>query len=94
VTSTVGRALVAAERAASDAVVRVVDRPEVANAIFDAGSLAMSALAQVNRVRNGVWHWVSLPSHRDVKLLSVQLARLDVALAEVQQRLDEMSDRA
>jgi hypothetical protein len=53
---------------------------------------AGSARAKGERVRSGAVHLLWLPSHGDVKRLTVDVARLQQAVEEITHRLDERID--
>jgi hypothetical protein len=79
-----------AERVFAAAVVDLVDTPVVAGALLDVGKLGATGLRGLDDLRGAAVHLLSLPSHRDVRGLSAQLAQLKTALAEVEARLDDL----
>jgi hypothetical protein len=84
-----------AERVFAAAVVDLVDTPMVAGALLDVGKLGATGLRGLDDLRGAAVHLLSLPSHRDVRSLSAQVAQLKTALAEVEARLEDLQlDRA
>ncbi|MGK2237461.1 MAG: hypothetical protein ACI9JD_000004 [Rhodococcus sp. (in: high G+C Gram-positive bacteria)] len=68
-------------------VVKMVDNPFVAKAMFDLGSAGRAGMRRIDGARGALVHLLALPSHRDVRKLDAHLARLDVALAEFEAQL-------
>jgi hypothetical protein len=83
-------AFVSAERWVANAVVELVDTPAVAGALLDAGKLGAVGARTIDDLRSGVVHLLSLPSHRDLRALSAEVARLRTQLTEVTAQLEDM----
>ena len=79
-----------AERAFSAQVVEWIDTPAVAEALLEAGRFGARALRGLDDVRSSAVHLLFLPSQRDIRMLSAQVARLSTALAEVEAQLDDL----
>jgi hypothetical protein len=83
-------AVVALEQAVAETVVKTVDKPAVANVIFDLGKLGRAGLGKVDEVRGALVHVLALPSHRDIRQLDARMAWLGVAVAELEAQLEDM----
>jgi hypothetical protein len=78
------------ERVVAVAVADAVDTPVIADAVLDAGKLGAAGLRRIDDLRSTAVHLLSLPSHRDVRALAAEIARLQTALAEVQAQLEDV----
>jgi hypothetical protein len=78
------------ERAFAETVVEWVDSPVIAEAFFEAGKVGVIGQRRLGELRSSAVHVLSLPSHRDVRMLSAQVARLQTALAEVEAQLEDL----
>jgi hypothetical protein len=80
------------ERLTAQVIVRVVDDPVVAEVLFRAGRFGALGLKRIAKVRGGLVHAFALPSERDVRSLSGEIATLRSALAEVEAKLAEAKE--
>jgi hypothetical protein len=78
------------DKQVSETILRVVNTPEVAEALLVAGRLGRIGLGRVGDLRGGVVHVLSLPSHQDIQQLAHRMAALDGALAEVEAQIEEL----
>jgi hypothetical protein len=84
------RALARAERAVGGPVERAVDSREGARLLLLLSMPARIARQAVEALGDATIHAVNLPTHRDVQLLSADLARLRRAVEDVRAELGEM----
>lgn len=84
------KTVVALEQAVAETVVKTVDKPAVANAIFDLARIGRRGLDKVDQARGALVHVLAMPSHRDIRQLDARIAWLGVALAEVEAQLDDL----
>ena len=78
------------ERNIAETVVEWIDNPVIAEALLEVGKVGAVGLRRLGELRGSAVHVLSLPSHRDVRMLSGQVARLQTALAEVEAQLEDM----
>jgi hypothetical protein len=84
-------------RTAFDQVERLVGRPlerlagapETSYVTMALGRTWMFGMRRLEDLRSTLVHVWALPSHRDVRLLSTQVARLQRGIEEIEQRLDD-----
>lgn len=84
-------------RAAFDQVERLVGQPleclsatpESSYVLMAAGRIWVFGLRRIEDVRDTLVHLLALPSHRDVRRLAGQVARLQRSVEEVEQRLGD-----
>lgn len=88
-------------RKAFDKVERALGAPLEARAntsgaaylLMTVGKVYEMGARQVDAARSQAVHLAALPSHRDVRLLAAQVARLQRAVDEIQQQLEELQER-
>ena len=89
-------------RTAFNQVERLVGRPleraaatsESSYVVMAGGRMWMFATRRLEDLRSTLVHAWALPSHRDVRLLSAQVARLQRSIDEVGQRLEDQESRS
>ena len=77
------------ERLVGEPLERLTGAPSSSYALMAAGRMWMFGSRRLEDVRSALVHVWALPSHRDVRLLSAQVARLQRAVEEVEQRLED-----
>lgn len=77
------------ERLVGQPLERLTGAPESSYVLMAVGRMWMFGLRRIEDVRETLVHVWALPSHRDVRLLSAQVARLQRAVEEVEQRLGD-----
>jgi hypothetical protein len=60
--------------------------------LMSVGKVAEIGLSQVAAARSRAVHLAALPSHRDIRLLAAQVGRLQRAVDEIQQQLEEQRE--
>jgi hypothetical protein len=76
------------ERLVGSPLEKVVNLPEASHVMMTAGRTWRRGLRQVEHLRSASVHVWSLPSHRDIRLLSAQVARLQRSVEELEHRLE------
>lgn len=68
---------------------KVVNLPEASYVLMSVGRTWRFGLRRIEDLRSGLVHAWSLPSYRDVQMLSAQLARLQRNVEEIEQRMED-----
>lgn len=68
---------------------KAISLPEASYVLMAAGRTWRFGLRRIEDLRSGLVHAWSLPSHRDVQMLSAQLARLQRDVEEIEQRIED-----
>lgn len=72
---------------------RALNSDQAAEAILLAGRAVRTGVGAANAVAGRAVHLLSLPSRRDVQRVEIRVARLDRAIQELGQRLEEQGVR-
>lgn len=77
------------ERLVGQPLERLTAAPESSYVLMAAGRIWVFGLRRIEDVRDTLVHLLALPSHRDLRLLAGQIARLQRSIEEVEQRLGD-----
>lgn len=73
---------------------RATGSPESSYVLLAGGRAWMFATRRLEDLRGTLVHTWALPSHRDLRRLSAQVARLQRSIDEVEQRLEDQEHRS
>lgn len=76
------------ERLVGGPLEKVVSLPETSHVMMTAGRTWRFGLRRIEQLRGSVVHLLAMPSHRDIRLLSAELARLQRSVEEIEHRLE------
>lgn len=68
---------------------RLASAPEASYVTMAVGRTWMFGMRRLEDLRSALVHAWALPSHRDMRLLANQVARLQRGIEEIEQRLDD-----